>query len=152
MSYPNIKPQALALCEQWTKERREAIQKKEANLQEALLGASKSSAGDKHNTERAMLQIEREQLGNQLAVLKRDQEILDRIDPESTGNIVHLGSLVYTASAVYFISVSAGIFSVSNRQIIALSSVTPIGQQLVGKSVGDSFSWQGVNNKILAIY
>jgi transcription elongation GreA/GreB family factor len=152
MSYPNIKKQVLDFCQAWANDRRQAIQKKEANLQEALLGASKSSAGDKHNTERAMLQIEREQLGNQLAVLKRDQDILDRIDHETNSNTVRLGSLVYTTNTIYFVSVSAGIFSLNNRQIIALSSATPIGQQMLGKSIGDSFSWQGEHHKILAVY
>lgn len=152
MSYPNIKAQVLDCCFQWANERQRAILKKEASLLEALQGASKSSAGDKHNTERAMLQIEREQLGNQAVAIKQDLDTIYRIDPEETSNIIHLGSLVYASNAIYFVSVSAGVFTVKNYQIVAISSAAPIARELLGKTIGESFSWQGKAYEILAVH
>ncbi|MEP2936508.1 MAG: 3-oxoacyl-ACP synthase [Gilvibacter sp.] len=151
-TYPNIKKQALRFCSQWAKQRQQAIQKKETHLKEALLGASKSSAGDKHNTERAMLQLEREQLGNQLAVLERDLEVIDRIDPETINDRIHLGSLVYAPNAIYFICVSAGVFNEDNSQVVAISSAAPIARAMIGMASGDSFTWQGKQYPILAVY
>jgi len=152
MTYPNIKAQALNCCLVWANERQKSILKKEADLQEALLGASKSSAGDKHNTERAMLQIEREQLGNQMAAIKQDLEIIYRIDSQATSDLIHLGSLVYTTNAIYFVSVSAGVFAIKDHRVVALSSAAPVARQMLGKTSGDSFTWQGKSHSILAVH
>ena len=46
---------------------------------EATAGDTKSSAGDKHETSRAMAQLEQEKIGAQLGELSKLQEILFRI-------------------------------------------------------------------------
>lgn len=129
-----------------------AIGKKEALLKEALLGASKSSAGDKHNTERAMLQLEREQLGLQLKALEHDLSAIARIDPKDVGDRIRLGSLVYAPNAIYFICVSAGVFSIGNTQVVAVSSAAPIAKAIIGKTLEESFIWRGKSYPILAVY
>ena len=87
--------------------RRMAISEKGLKqLQESLSSETKSSAGDKHETGRAMIQLEREQLGNQLANIEAEKEIFLKIEPTNQSQILGLGSVVLTSQNNYFISSS----------------------------------------------
>ncbi|APX98974.1 hypothetical protein CLV86_1921 [Lacinutrix venerupis] len=107
-------------------------------IQESLLSETKSSAGDKHETGRAMLQLEREKAGNQLAEIIKIKTNLSKIDITNQSKIIKPGSVVYTNKANYFISISAGELEVDNIKFYAISPNTPIGLLLVSKTVGDT--------------
>ncbi len=113
------------------------------NIQEALNSDHKSSAGDKHETGRAMLQLEREKLGEQLKHGERMSKTLSRIDIRKKTANVTIGSLVRTSKSDYFIAISAGKFEKYQHPIYCISSATPIGQLLLGKSVGDRICFNG---------
>jgi transcription elongation GreA/GreB family factor len=130
-------------CEVFIDNRLKTIQKTIQEIQESLLSETKSSAGDKHETGRAMLQLEREKAGNQLAEIQKIKEIFSKIDISKTSKIIGLGSLVYTSNANYFIAISAGELSVDATKIYAISPNTPIGQLLMGKTVGDAIDFRG---------
>ena len=49
-----------------------SFEKRKLELLEALASESKNSAGDKHETGRAMLQLEREKLGEQIKKTERN--------------------------------------------------------------------------------
>jgi transcription elongation GreA/GreB family factor len=102
-----------------------------------LLSETKSSAGDKHETGRAMAQLEREKLGQQLVEINKIKQTLNRVKTIKTTNIVTIGSLVYTNQFNYYIAISAGEFIVNNNSFYAVSPNTPIGKLLIGKTIGD---------------
>ena len=54
----------------------DVIKKKTASIEQALQSETKNTAGDKHETSRAMLQLEREQSGQKIAEYKSYLEIL----------------------------------------------------------------------------
>lgn len=108
-----------------------------ADIQKALLSETKSSAGDKHETGRAMLQLEREKAGKQLAEIQKLQQVLSKINVSQQSQHVSLGSIVYTTNANYFIAISAGELSVNDEVFYAISATTPIGRLIIGKMVGD---------------
>ena len=62
-----IKRQLYSQCVDFVEERLSNIQNQIRAIQESLTSETKSSAGDKHETGRAMLQLEREKAGQQLA-------------------------------------------------------------------------------------
>ena len=57
---------------------------------------SKSSAGDKHETGRAMLHLEMEKASQQLNVVHQMQETLHRINLHSDSKNARLGSVITT--------------------------------------------------------
>ncbi|OUR91212.1 3-oxoacyl-ACP synthase [Flavobacteriales bacterium 34_180_T64] len=116
----------------------ETVQRTVSELQEALLSETKSSAGDKHETGRAMLQLEREKAGYQLLEIQKVKEILSKIDVTKTNKNISLGSIIYTSKANYFIAISAGAFKVNFDTFYAISSNTPMGKLLMSKTVGDT--------------
>ncbi|WP_242157253.1 3-oxoacyl-ACP synthase [Aestuariivivens sediminis] len=117
-------------------------------LQQSLNSETKSSAGDKHETGRAMVQLEREKLGQQLAEIQKTIMVLAKINVINTTKKVGLGAVVFTNRANYFIAISAGMLQVHDRIFYAISANTPIGQLLMGKSVGDHIVFKGDPIKI----
>lgn len=130
------------------KNRLHVIQSKISDIQNALQSETKSTAGDKHETGRAMLQLEREKAGQQLAELQKQIEILSRIDTNHKHERVALGSIVKTSKANYFLSISSGEINIDGDSFFCISMVTPIGKLLLSKVVGDSFVF---NSEVIKI-
>ena len=120
-------------------------------LQESLHSETKSTAGDKHETGRAMVQLEREKAGQQLAEIQKTDAILTKINIEKTSSVIVLGSVVYTNKANYFIAIGAGEIRIGNDIFYAISTNAPVGQLLFGKTMGDTVVFRGeeiIINKI----
>ncbi len=137
-----IKEQLYSLCLEFIKNRFQTIQNTINDIQLSLTTETKSSAGDKHETGRAMLQLEREKAGNQLAEILKTKTSLSKIDTSKTSKVIGLGSVVYTSQTNYFISISAGELKVNSDGFYAISPNTPIGQLLIGKTNGDMVSFR----------
>ncbi|TGV02213.1 3-oxoacyl-ACP synthase [Flavivirga rizhaonensis] len=138
-----IKEDLYLQCLDVINRRFQTVQNTINEIQVSLTSETKSSAGDKHETGRAMLQLEREKAGNQLAEIQKIKEILFKIDVSKTLKIVALGSIVYTSQANYFIAISAGELTIDGVQFYAISPSTPIGQLLKGKTVGEKIVFKG---------
>jgi len=102
-----------------------------------LENESKSSAGDKHETGRAMLHLEMEKASQQFEVVSIMKDVLQRIDINTIANHARLGSLVDTNQGCYFLSISAGQIDIDDKVYYAVSASSPIGALLIGKSQGD---------------
>ncbi len=145
------KKEAYAFCVDFVRQKRQVLQLRIDEVKESLTSETKSSAGDKHETGRAMLQLEREKLGYQLQDLEKMETALHGIDPESSSLRIGLGSLVETNSACFFVSISAGLYKGKNFQIFCISPQAPVGKLLLGKQKGDSYELNGKIHKILQI-
>lgn len=132
-----IKEALYAQCLSFIEERYLKIQHQIDDIQESLSSETKSSAGDKHETGRAMLQLEREKAGQQLAEVEKLKASLIKIDLAISSDIIGLGSVVFTSTAHYFIAISAGQLQVGTQSFFAISPNTPIGLLLLGKRTGD---------------
>tara|TARA_Y100000815_G_scaffold213026_1_gene197855 strand:+ start:913 stop:1371 length:459 start_codon:yes stop_codon:yes gene_type:complete len=151
MKNQSIKTQLLQLCNQSLDTRLQSVLAVIEDIKQSLQSETKSSAGDKHETGRAMLQLEREKAGHQLAEIEKTKQILSKINAETTSKNIGLGSVVFTSQSNYFISISAGELKVGGDTFYAISASTPIGQLLLGKSVGDEVVFRNMTFKIVAI-
>lgn len=109
----------------------------------ALLSETKSTAGDKHETGRAMLQLEMEKAGQQLASIRQMEETIAKIDASKEVSVSCLGAIVKTNQTSYFLSISAGKILVEGNHYFAISVSTPIGKLLLGKGKGDRVYFNG---------
>ena len=138
----NIKAILFDACSEFIEHRFQAIHHTIKEIQTSLTSETKSSAGDKHETGRAMLQLEREKAGHQLAEIQKIRDVLFKIDVSKLSERVGLGSVVYTSDSNYFIAISAGELVVKGEKFYAISSNTPIGKLLVSKNVGDAVAFR----------
>ncbi|MCB0398492.1 MAG: GreA/GreB family elongation factor [Winogradskyella sp.] len=146
-----LKEQLYSICSEILQKRLTFVQKSILDLESALQSETKSSAGDKHETGRAMIQIEREKVGQQLAEIQKNQKLLKRIDHNSKHKIIALGSIVYTSQFNYFISVSVG--EINNKEVsfYAISPQSPIAKLLLGKTKDDTISFRSSTFTIVKV-
>lgn len=98
---------------------------------------TKSSAGDKYETTRAMMQIEAENNYSQMANLDKLKQVMARVDPERISERIELGSAVITDLGNFYITISAGKLVVAGDVYFAISPASPLGGKLIGLSAGD---------------
>ncbi|MDG5491013.1 GreA/GreB family elongation factor [Psychroserpens sp. SPM9] len=147
----SLKQTLFKQCQQFVDGRLNAIQQTINEIQESLTSETKSSAGDKHETGRAMLQLEREKAGQQLAEIQKLNELLSKIDLSKSSNTIGLGSLIFTTQAHYFIIISAGQLQAQDQQFYAISANTPIAKLLLGKQAGDLITFRNQEFKIIEV-
>lgn len=138
-----LKEQCKLQCTNLLQQKLQSTLGRITSLQNDLNAETKSSAGDKHETGRAMIQLEMEKESQKLSSFMAMKNTIDRIDPRSKSSVISLGSLVETDVANYFISVSMGVLQTENEIWYAISPQSPIGKILLGKSEGDRFVFQG---------
>jgi len=119
-----------------------------ADLKESGANETKSTAGDKHETALAMLQIEQANKREQLKEIVAQKAALEKIDPKIVAAVILTGSLIKTNRGYFFMSVALGKAVVNDITVIAVSPQSPLGKKLMGLSVGDSTE---VNNTIYNI-
>ena len=146
-----IKQQLCKACQSTLDERMIRVQKTISDIELSLNSETKSTVGDKHETGRAMLHLEREKVGVQLNQIQQQQAILNRIQPETKTNRPALGSVIFTTMSNYFIAISAGEVKIRDQSYYAISFNSPIGQLLRGKCEGDSFFFKETSIKIIKI-
>jgi len=144
----HLKEKLYKKCEAFINDRLLTIQNAIDEIQKALLTETKSSAGDKHETGRAMLQLEREKAGLQLMEIQKAKEVLSRIDAKRTSDVICLGSIVCTPDANYYLAISAGEIQLEDEVYYAISTGTPIGKLLLSKQAGESLMFRNRNIKI----
>ncbi|MFK5877940.1 MAG: 3-oxoacyl-ACP synthase [Flavobacteriaceae bacterium] len=147
----NIKQKLYNHCQEFVNQKLETIQKTILSNKEALNSETKSSAGDKHETGRAMLQLEMEKAGQQLKVVQQMQEKISRIDVSSKNSIGCLGSLITTNSHNYYLAVSIGKVTIDSKDYFVISSSSPIGKLLLGKTENEEIQFNGKQYIIDAI-
>lgn len=146
-----IKEKLYQSCLQFTNNRLLTVKSKMDEIQESLLSETKSSAGDKHETGRAMLQLEREKAGNQLAEIQKINQLLSKISINKMSDCIGLGSVIYTTKSNYFIAISAGELIIENEKFYAISANTPIAKLLLGKAVSAEIQFRDQNFKIINV-
>jgi len=147
----SVKLELYDFCLEFVDNRFQTIQNTIKEIQESLLSETKSSAGDKHETGRAMLQLEREKSGNQLAEIQKLKAILNKVNSEAKHQKIALGSLVYTTQSNYFIAISAGEIVLDSKRFYAISQATPIAKLLISKTVGDEVLFRNTTIRITQI-
>lgn len=113
-------------------------------LSDSLANETKSSAGDKFETGRAMLHMEQQKMQQQLAVSEERLEAVERISGKTPTAIVTEGSLVATNRGLYMVGLGLGKVRLQGRVVFCTSLDSPIGSQLIGKEVGEMFVFNGL--------
>ncbi|WP_316810790.1 3-oxoacyl-ACP synthase [Pedobacter heparinus] len=114
-----------------------------AQAREASNDDTKSSAGDKYETSREMMQQDIDRNKRLLIDAQENMKILEAIAHVPPSDTARAGSLIYTSQGIFYISISAGQLNTDAGPVFAISAVSPIGKLLLGKKKGDDFSFNG---------
>lgn len=147
----NLKQQLIEVCENYVEARISRVLAGIKDLDEALKMESKSSAGDKYETGRAMINLEFDKLLIQLEQYKGLKKTLAFAVQNPNSGKIGLGSVVKTSAANYFLSIPAGEILVENEKFYAIGINSPIAQALLGKKEKEDFGFNGNTNMILLV-
>lgn len=133
----SFKQNVYSTCVNLLNEKISSLRNSLSELETGAENDNKSSAGDKHETARAMMQIEQEKLGKQLndSILQFTE--LEKIGPSTSSAVVTKGSLLETNQGFLFLSVALGKINVGGRSVVVLSPQSPLGIKLIGLGVND---------------
>lgn len=114
----------------------------------SLVEDTKSSAGDKYETGREMIQQDLNRFQQQLVLAEEDLKTLEWIRQAMPTSIVSVGSLVATdKSSWYFVAISVGKLA-DYSNVYVISPKSPIGKMLLGKTIGEKIEF---NNQSFSI-
>lgn len=119
--------------------------------QESANGESKSSAGDKYETSRAMGQLDRDMHARMYQQTLEERKLVERIDETAPFRKGALGAFLKTSMGDFFLSVSIGQIDFDGKNIMIISPQSPIGALLMGKGVDDKFSFRGKEAVVLEV-
>lgn len=147
----DVKKQLIDACKEYTEGRILRFNASMNELEEALKPESRSCMGDKYETSRAMLHLEFEKMAGQAEQFNNLKKTVNLIEVQAESEMISFGSVVRTTAANYFISIPAGEIKAAGEKFFAVGINSPVAQQLLGKSAGDSFVINGKSATIKAI-
>lgn len=147
----DTKTALFGLCQQYVQLRIDTARQAMEAAQEAANSESKSSAGDKYETGRAMAQLERDRNAQLLAgALQLDRD-LQQVVVDKTYKSVQPGSVVTTNRGTYFVSIGAGKLSLQGTDYFAVSAGSPIALALAGQKVGAVTTFNKMTYEVLGV-
>jgi hypothetical protein len=147
----HVKQTLFKKCLEDIERRINAIEETLASIRESRDNEMKSSAGDKYETGRAMMQIEEDKNRIQLAQALEVKNELQKLDIDKKTMRIENGSLVYTNAGIYFISIGIGKVELEEQLYYCVSRLSPVGQKLIGKRTGDEIEFNGNQIRIVTI-
>lgn len=144
----NIKELLHRQCLAYVQKRMQEAENAFRDAEQAANDDTKSSAGDKYETGREMMQQEKNRIIAQLNEANKLMVALNNINTKGSSAIAEKGSLVITDSAKFYVAISAGNMIINGENYMAISPASPIGLKLGGLSAGDNFNLNGKTYRI----
>ena len=146
------KEHLIKACESYVEAKLHTVENAIKDLEAALKLETKCSMGDKYETGRAMLHLEFEKLALQHEEFQKLRKTLRMIPASREDMTARFGSGVRTSMASYFIAIPAGEITIEGEKFYAIGASAPIAKILIGKSTGDSVTFNGRNILIQNVF
>jgi predicted DNA-binding protein YlxM (UPF0122 family) len=117
-------------------QKQEQVLKRMQYLNESLANETKSSAGDKYETSREMINQEINQAEQQLKNVQNQLGIFAKTNFEQT-HVCKPGALFMAGNYIYFWSVALGKIKFRDEFIMCFSSISPFAKTALDKKPGD---------------
>ena len=120
-------------------------------IQESIDAETQSSAGDKHDTSRELMQQERNKAAQNLQNHISMDSLVLKLKTIIVSCEVRFGSLVLTNVGWFFIGLPLGRIQFEDKDILCVSGNAPAAKLLESERVGASIKMNGMNIKILSV-
>ncbi|MBL91481.1 MAG: 3-oxoacyl-ACP synthase [Myxococcales bacterium] len=147
-----IKEQLFKHCQATVHEQIDGAKRGIDAADEAVKSETKGSAGDKHETGRAMIHLEKEQHIRRLNEALANERVLSNIDPTQPCQEVTEGAAVHTSTGNYYFAISAGQLNIKGQTYTTVSLSSPLGEELEGCVKGETISFRGKEFKIIRVF
>lgn len=138
-------------CLELVQQKIDVLQKNLHDLSDSAGNETKRTAGDKHETALAMLQIEQENNSRQLKEALQQKAVFEKLDPHLQTEMIVRGSLVHTNKGTFYISLGLGKLKVEDEMIFAVSPDAPLGKLMLMKKAGDEIQFNNTAYEIVSV-
>lgn len=149
--FPSLKKSLILHVRSLLEQRIEEAHNTVVAVREAMQSDTKSSAGDKFETGRAMMQQEMDKIAMQKEANQRMLQEFNSINFE-VARVVAKGSLVVTDTALFFLTIGFGKTTCNGMEVFVISPASPFGGQLPGMKEGQNLTFAGKISTIKGIY
>lgn len=146
-----LKSKLIKTCQSLLEEKEIELKSSEESARQSAASETKSSAGDKHETARELIHQEREIITQRLTELYKQMSELNLAGSNNESDVIKLGSLVKTSLGYFFLGPSLGFVKVNDLKIACVSTSSPIGEVLLGKTTGSVTEFRNNPIKIESI-
>jgi hypothetical protein len=151
MDLKEVKVKLIELIKEDLKKKIQEMQRDFQLARESRNSDTKSSAGDKFETGREMMQKEMDKCSMMIDLYQNQWNTLDQIKLQNTSKLIDQGSLILTDKGNYLLSIGLGKIEVERESYFIISIDSPIGSLLKGKGIGDIIVFRDNNIKITNI-
>jgi len=152
MDLKEVKVKLIELIKEDLKKKIEEMQKDFQLARESRNSDTKSSAGDKFETGREMMQKEMDKCSMMIDLYQNQWNTLDQIKLQNNSKFIDQGSLIFTDKGNYLLSIGLGKIELEQQSYFIISIDSPIGSLLKGKSIGDTIVFRDNSFKITNIF
>jgi len=145
------KQKLIQACSDYLKDKINSLNTIINEVSESSNSESKSSAGDKHETSKAMMQLEIEKLGTQLKEAELQLAEFEKINFNKNFQSIEQGCLVETNKGHFLIASSIGKITVDDQIVFVISSKSPLALAFSGKQQKNKVSFNGIEYSIETI-
>ncbi len=147
----NIKSQLQSIMLQQIETQMQSLETALKSIEESKRNETKSSAGDKFETGRAMMQREQDKMEAQKSQLMITKNHLRQISPYKECVHGEIGALISTDKGDYYISVGMGKLIIDGKFYYAISPDAPLSKLMINKKVGEQVSFRDRKFQILVV-
>lgn len=151
MDLKEVKGKLIELIKEDLKKKIQDMQRDFQLARESRNSDTKSSAGDKFETGRQMMQKEMDKCSMMIDLYQNQWNTLDQIKLQNTPKFIDQGSLILTDKGNYLLSIGLGKIELERESYFIISVDSPIGSLLKGKSIGDKIVFRENSIKITNI-
>ena len=144
-----LKKKLLDLCLNQVNDKINILQSEFNVYKDSAANETKSTAGDKHDTSKSMMQMEQEKMSAQLMDILNQKKVLLTLSLNMNQKSIGLGSIVYTDNGIFFLSIFSKPITIEDCLYIPISLQSPIGKDLIKSKVGSSFMVNTKQYKVL---
>ncbi|WP_104733742.1 GreA/GreB family elongation factor [Hanstruepera ponticola] len=145
-----LKEQLLAVCYNHANKRIASYRDEIETIKESIENNDKSSDDD-DDSGNGKLFNDLEKNANYLSEANKMLDTLKLINSKASHSHAVLGSIVKTNSKTFFIATSIGAIEIEGNTYFGISLLSPIGQLLKSKVVGDTIEFNGDSQTIIDI-
>ena len=145
------KEELIAYCTSFIESQINHVQTVINSAKESAQNESKSSAGDKHETGKSMMQLEQENNAILLDKMLSQKRVITHLVAHKTSEIVSLGSIVETTNGTYYIALGIGVVKLNKKDYFVISPSAPVGKLFIGKTINDTVKFNQKTIQILNV-
>lgn len=146
-----LRKELIAYCTNFIESQINHVQEVINSAKESAKDESKSSAGDKHETGKSLLQLEQENNAILLNNMLTQKPVIKWLENYKSSNEIGLGSIIETNMGIYFIAIGIGMVKLNSASYFVISPTAPVGKLFAGKKQGDTVTFNGKTIEILNV-